>query len=256
MNKGMVREMHGKQEAIKSFLLRAEARGEQVDRETFVGGRKFFWRNNNNSNNSYEGGKEMKQKIATGFFSKVNLTLGLAYEMASLYTEAKKKEKEVPEAVKTLTASVEYKVKMEELKKKLGEFDTAGFNTVRKVGIERYLNGVIAERGVLTLLDREARRRQEKGENVHGRPVAPFAPAFKVALETLHNTSKETNGVYPTISHSMYLRIESALKSGRHYQVAMELAATVPEKWRKPFEVKDVAPATPVPETRPEESAK
>lgn len=253
MNKGRMREMHEKQQVMEAFLKRADERGEKINPDEFVGGKKFLGYHSYTRKNG--GNKKMEPKKTTGgFFSKVNAALGLSYELASLYSEAKKKEKETPDAVKTLTTGEKYRGKLEELKKKLTEFDTAGFNTVRKVGVERYLNGVIAERGVLTLLDREAKRRYEKREKVQGRPLAPFALSFRDALKELSLNVKEEEGIYPTISHSMFLKIESALKKVGKFQTAMELATVVPEKWRKPFEVKEastttVTHTTPAPKT-------
>ena len=199
-----------------------------------------------------KGEKKMEQKTG-GFFSRVNAALGLAYELASLYSEAKKKEKESPEAVKALTTSEKYQRGLGELNKKLGEFDTAGFVAVRKTGVERYLKGVIAERGVLTLLDREAKRRYENKEKVKGRPLSPFAPAFKNAFNELPLSLKEEEGIYPTISHSMFLKTEGALKKIGKFQAAMELAERVPEKWRKPFEIKETStvPTSETPTTPP-----
>lgn len=264
MNHGRVRELHEKQKILQDFLKRAKERGEIINKDDFVGGKKFLRDGRPRPaikgffKPKTEGEKKMEQKKTTktvdGFFSKVNEIIGLAYNLASLYSEAKKKEKKTPDAVKTLTTGDEYKVKLEELKKKLSDFDAAGFNTIRKVAIERYLNGVISERGVLTLLDREAKKRYEAREKVQGRPLSPFAPAFKNALGELTKSEKEISGIYPTISHSMYLKIEGALKHKGKFRVAMELAACVPEKWRKPFETQTVVtPATPNPETSTQE---
>ncbi|OWK27446.1 MAG: hypothetical protein US76_04455 [Parcubacteria group bacterium GW2011_GWA2_38_13b] len=248
MNKNGLRNRREKKQILEDFLKRAVEQGQPVDKETLVGGKKFFRRPLGSSGSSrYKGEKKMEQKTG-GFFSRVNATLGLAYNLASQYSEAKKKEKETPEAVKVLTASEKYKKGLEELKEKLGEFDVNGFNSLRKIGIERFLKGVITEKGALVLLDREAKKRYETGEKVQGRPLAQFAPAFKSALNELPSSLKEEEGIYPTISHSMFLKTEGALKKIDKFQAAMELAERVPEKWRKPFETKET-PTTPTSET-------
>ena len=251
-NKALLRSLHDQKENESRYM----ERNPGTDKETFVGGRKLFWHNRNDSY-TYKGGGKMEQKKTTGaggFFSRVNAALATAYELASFYSEAKKKEKEIPDAVKALTTGEKYRGKLEELKKKLGDFDAAGFNTLRKVAVERYLSGVISERGVLTLIDREAKRRCEKDEKIQGRPLAPFAPAFKGALNKLSLSVREKQEIYPTISHSMFLRVENALKMVGEFQVAMELAAVVPEKWRKPFE--EVVDSTKEPKVRAEKSTK
>ena len=248
-NKALLKSLHDQKENESRYM----ERNPGTDKETFVGGRKFFWHNRNDSY-TYKGGGKMEQKKTTGaggFFSRVNMVLAIAYRLSFWYSEAKKQD---PEAVKTLTVSETYKKTLEELKEKLSEFNMVGFNTVRRTAVERYLKGVITERGVLTLLDREAKRRYEAGEKVQGRPLAPFAATFKVAFDELSLTVKEEEGLYPTISHSMFLKTESALKKVGKFQTAMELAERVPEKWRKPFE--KVVDSTKEPKVRAEESTK
>jgi hypothetical protein len=171
------------------------------------------------------------EKRAGGFFTKVDLALAKAFELAHLFEKAEGREEK--EALKETPA---YMRKVTILEQELATFDARGFSFLRKKGIERVLENELPV-GVVFFLDKETRRRFNAGEKDGNRHTyMPFVLPFKDALERLPLTARERYNIYPVISHGMFLRVSDALKAIGKYREAMVFSGKVPAKWRKPFE--------------------